>query len=285
MVMNLLLEPLQYEFFRHALIAGIMIGALCGLLGVFTVLRGMSYIGHGLSHAAFGGAVIGHVLGIGYYLSALVTAMLGALAAQRISNGRRLRSDASIGIVTTALFAVGVAIISLKGRMEFNFEAALFGNLLGVTSFDLWLIAVVTLVCVVSVVIQYRRLMFSSFDEETASAMGVAREPLQLIFTLLLTLCVLASMNIVGVTLIAAALIIPAATLRMLTNSFHIMVLYSPLLGACCAFIGLFFSYYFDFASGATIVIVEAACFICAWCYRTVCDRRVLHIHPIGTER
>lgn len=278
--MAFLFEPLQFEFFRNALIAGIMVGALCGLLGVFTILRGISYIGHGLSHAAFGGAVIGQVLGVTYYLSAFTATIFAALLAQRITSGRRLRADASIGIVTTVLFAIGVVFISLDRRIDFNLEAALFGNLLGVKLLDLWLISAVTSVGVPVIAILYRRLMFSSFDEDTAAAMGIARGSLQFIFTFLLALCVLVSMGIVGVTLITAALIIPAATIRMLTNSFHKMVLLSPLLGASCALIGLYISYYFDFASGASIIIIEGGCFICAWFYSAINKYRSFHVHP-----
>ena len=128
-----LLEPLTYVFFRRALLASLLVGALCGLVGVYIVLRRMSYIGHGLSHAVFGGAVISYLLQWNFYLGAGLWGMASALLINEVAQRRKLGMDAAIGIVTTASFAIGVAGISHQRRFTRNFEAALFGNVLGIT--------------------------------------------------------------------------------------------------------------------------------------------------------
>lgn len=139
-------EPLQFEFFRNAVVAATLVGALCGLMGTYIVLRRMSYIGHGLSHSVFGGAVVSYVIGWNFYLGAGIWGFLSALLINATARRRGLGADAAIGIVTTASFALGVAIISKGSRFTRNFEAALFGNILGVDQRDLVVVTAVVVV-------------------------------------------------------------------------------------------------------------------------------------------
>ena len=143
-MMDFLLEPLEYEFFRHGLLAALMVGSFCGLIGAYVILRGMSYVGHGLSHAAFGGAVVGFMLNLNFYAGAGAMGLLAALLINRITKNGRIKQDAAIGIVTTAIFALGVAIISQVRTFNQSFEAALFGNILGITDGDLLVIGLVS---------------------------------------------------------------------------------------------------------------------------------------------
>lgn len=256
-----LLEPLQFQFFRNGLFAALMVGLLCGLIGVFIVLRGMSYIGHGLSHAAFGGAVLGYVINLNFYVGAGIAGFLAAVLINQLTKGQKIKSDAAIGIVTTAFFALGVALISRVREFTKSFDAALFGNILGVTAVDLFIIAGVLVATVLSVVLLYKQLLFSTFDPDAAKVFGVRTEIIQLLFSLLLALSIIASMNIVGVTMIAAALVIPASTARMLTDSFSVMLVVSTLIGGLVGSSGMYASYYFDAASGATIVLFGACLF------------------------
>ncbi len=138
--MDTLLEPFQYGFFRHAIEVATVAGALCGLVGVYVVLRGMSYIGHGLSHAIFGGAVASFVMKINFYVGAGLWGIVSALLINKVARRRTIGADAAIGVVTTASFAVGLALISRFGGFTRNFEAALFGNVLGVTATDVWVV-------------------------------------------------------------------------------------------------------------------------------------------------
>src|SRR6266545_4597797 len=154
-----LLEPFKYEFFGRGLLAATLVGGLCGLVGVYIVLRRMSYIGHGLSHAVFGGAVVSYVLQINFYLGAGLWGFVSALLISATTRKRQIAADAAIGIVTTASFAIGVALISKVRRFTKNFEAALFGNILGVTNDDLVVIGIVGLVAVAFIVLCYRQLL------------------------------------------------------------------------------------------------------------------------------
>ena len=259
--MDYLLAPLQYEFFRNGLVAAPLVGGICGLIGVYIVLRGMSYIGHGLSHAAFGGAVIGYVINVNFYIGAGLWGFLAALLINQVVRRNKIGADAAIGIVTTASFAIGVALISRVRRFTRNFEAALFGNILGVTSTDLFVIAGVGLMSLFVLFILYKQLLFTTFDKESAKVYGVPTEWVDTWFSLILAASIIASMQVIGVTMIAAAIVIPAITARMLTDSFNKMVLLSTLLGTFTAISGMYLSFYFDAASGATIVLFAAAIF------------------------
>ena len=210
--MAFFVEPLQYQFFVHGLIAALLVGCLCGLLGVYIVLRQMSYIGHGLSHAVFGGAVVSHLLGVHVYVGAGLWGFGAAVLIQRLTTRRDLHADAVIGIVTTASFAVGVALMSRVHRFTQDFEAVLFGNVLGVSEHDLLLIAGVTGLTGLAVTALYKQLLFSTFDEAVAQVAGVPTRLVYLLFACILALAILASMQVLGVTLIAATIVIPAAT-------------------------------------------------------------------------
>ena len=259
--MPFFLEPLNYEFFRHGLVAAVLVGALCGLIGTYVVLRGMSYVGHGLSHAAFGGAVIGFVLNFNFYVSAGAMGLLAAIMINQLTKNKKIKSDAAIGIVTTAIFALGVVVISQQRNLNKSLEAALFGNILGITDSDLIIIGLVTAVTMVIIFFSYRPLLFAIFDQEAAQIFGIRTEALQLLFAVLLTFSVIVTMNIVGVTMIAAALVMPAMTARLLTDRFGIMLLYSVVIGIVIGIGGMYLSYFFNIASGATIVLFGAFIF------------------------
>jgi manganese/iron transport system permease protein/iron/zinc/copper transport system permease protein len=260
-----LLEPLTFAFFRRALLASCLVGALCGVVGVYIVLRRMSYIGHGLSHAVFGGAVISYLLQVNFYLGAGLWGMASALLINTVAQRRRLGADAAIGIVTTASFAVGVAGISHQRRFTRNFEAALFGNVLGITPADLWMIAGVAIVAIAGIVMLYKPLLFSTFDQEVAEVYGIPTHWVDAVFALILAAVILVSMQVMGVTLIAASLVIPASAARLLTQRFDRLLWLASLIGAGVSVLGMFASYYLDLASGASIVLIGTAIFLVAW--------------------
>jgi manganese/iron transport system permease protein/iron/zinc/copper transport system permease protein len=271
-----LLEPLEYEFFRHGLLAGLMVGALCGLIGVYVILRGMSYVGHGLSHAAFGGAVVGFTLNLNFYAGAGAMGLLAAVFINEITKNNKIKPDAAIGIVTTAMFALGVAIVSRSRSFNQSFEAALFGNILGITDQDLVVIGLVTVAAMISMFLMYRPLLFSTFDNEAARIFGIKTGAVQLAFSILLTLSIIASMNVVGVTMIAATLIAPAMTARMMTDSFSRMLIYSVLIGSVTGVIGMYLSYILNIASGAAIVLFSALLFCLSLLLKPVRKKRML---------
>jgi manganese/iron transport system permease protein/iron/zinc/copper transport system permease protein len=254
--------PFEYEFFRNGFIAAVVVGALCGFIGVYVVLRRMSYIGHGLSHAIFGGAVLSYVWNVNFFVGAGLWALLSGVLIHWVSHRRWVGSDAAIGVVTTSSFALGVAVISTHRTFTRNIEAALFGNILGITSADVWIVALGSLI-VFAVLWSIRRpLLFATFDPEVASAYGVSTNRIDLLFILLLAVTVLISTQILGVTLVAAAMVIPPVIARYLTQRFRTLLIVSPALGALCGAAGMFISFQLDISSAATIVLTSAALFI-----------------------
>ena len=256
------LTPFEYEFFRNGFIAAVVIGALCGFIGVYVVLRRMSYIGHGLSHAIFGGAVLSYVWNINFFVGGGLWALLAGVLIHWISHRRWVGADAAIGVVTTSSFALGVAIISTHRSFTRNIEAALFGNILGITDTDVWIVVLTSLVVFAALFAIRRPLLFATFDPEVAAAYGVSTGKIDLLFILLLAVTVLASTQILGVTLVAAAMVIPPVIARYLTQRFQALLIVSPLLGAFCGAAGMFLSFHFDVSSAATIVLTSAALFI-----------------------
>jgi manganese/iron transport system permease protein/iron/zinc/copper transport system permease protein len=254
--------PLQYEFFRHGLIAAMLVGALCGFIGVYVVLRRMSYIGHGLSHAIFGGAVLSYLVNINFFVGAGLWALISAGLIHLISHRRLVGADAAIGVVTTSSFAIGVAIVSTYRSFTRNIEAALFGNILGITRQDLWIVTAISLLVFVGLMVIRRQLLFSTFDPEVAAAYGIATGWVDFVFVMLLAVTVLASTQILGVTLVAAAIVIPPVIARYLTRGFTALLIVSPALGALCGAVGMYLSFYLDISSAATIVLTSAFLFV-----------------------
>ncbi len=256
-----LLRPFDFEFFRNGLIVATMAGALCGAIGVYVVLKGMSYIGHGLSHAIFGGFAASTLLGVNFLLGAGAWGVASALMINAVTRRRVIGSDAAIGVITTASFALGLALFAIFGRRGQSFDAALFGSILGVGTQDVIAIAVVCALAATLVFLRYRALLFTTFDPDVAEVSGVNTARMDALLMLVLAGSILATMKILGVTLIAAALVIPPAVARMLTNSFSRMLWMSCAIGAVCGFAGMNLSYHLDVQSGPTIVLVAATAF------------------------
>lgn len=256
-----LLQPFAYEFFRNGLAVATLAGALCGLIGVFVVLKGMSYIGHGLSHAIFGGFAASALLGINFLLGAGVWGVASALMINGVTRRRLIGADAAIGVITTASFALGLALLALFGGAGQNFDAALFGSILGVTDGDVVAVALVTALAAAVVLLRYRALLFTTFDPEVADASGVSTARNDALLMVVLAAAILTTMQVLGVTLVAAALVIPPTVARMLTDSFARMLSLATAIGAACGFVGMNLSYHLDVQSGPTIVLVGAGVF------------------------
>ena len=257
-----MIEPFHYQFFVRGLIAATLVGALCGLIGVYIVLRRMAYIGHGLSHAVFGGAVVSYVMSINFFVGASAWGFLSALLITLTTRKRKIGADAAIGIITTASFALGIALISRHKSFTRNFEAALFGNILGVTQSDLLAIIVVAAATGIIILFGYKLFLFATFDPEVSRFYGVPAGWVDTMFSLVLAATIVVSMQVLGVTLIAAAIVIPPVVARLLTDSFKTMVLFSTGLGALCGLGGVYLSFYIDVSSGASVVLVSAALFV-----------------------
>jgi ABC-type Mn2+/Zn2+ transport system permease subunit len=275
-----LLHPYEFEFFRNGVIVATIAGALCGLIGVFVVLKGMSYIGHGLSHAIFGGYAVSALIGVNYVLGAGAWGVLSTLMISGVTRRRVIGADAAIGVITTASFALGLALFAIFGRRGQSFDAALFGSILGVETIDVVIIAAVAAGVAAVIVARYRVLLFTTFDPEVAEASGINTARVDALLMLMLATTVLATMQILGVTLIAATLVIPATIARMLTDSFSRMLVLATAIGTVIGFAGMNVSYRIDVQSGPTIVLIGAAAFAIVFTATGISGRRrVTGIH------
>ena len=260
-----LLKPFSYEFFRNGLIIATLAGALCGLIGVFVVLRGMSYIGHGLSHAVFGGAALAAVLNLNYFIGAGFWGLASGLMIGRVSRKRIIGADAAIGVITTASLAMGLALQARFGQAKRSIDAVLFGNVLGVFTSDILAVAGVGILSAVVIVGLYRKLLFATFDPEVAGVSGVSVPAMEAVLMVLLSATILVTVRVIGVLLISALLVLPAVTARLMTNSFGRMLWLSPVLGAIFGGVGMYISWYADVPSGAVIILAGTLVFIAAY--------------------
>ena len=277
-----ILTPYQFEFFTNGLVVATLAGALCGVLGVFVVLRGMSYIGHGLSHAVFGGAAASAVMQLNFFLGAGVWGVISGLLIGRIARRRIIGADAAIGVVTTASFALGLALINRYGQARKSIEAVLFGSILGVDTTDIVAVALVSIGTVAVVVLAYRRLLYATFDPEVAEVSGVRVPVVEAVLMVMLSLTILVTMRVIGTLLISAMLVIPASTARMLTNSFSKMLWLSPVIGAVAGFVGMNVSYHLDLSASATVILVSTVMFVAAYTVSGVRGRsRIAHLHHV----
>lgn len=287
--MDAILEPLRYTFFQEGLLVAALSGALLGFIGVFIVLRGMSYIGHGLSHSIFGGFAAVQLFAAQFYiLGAGLWGIASALAINAVSRRSRLGADAAIGVITTASFALGVALFARFGSSGPSFENALFGSILGISPQQIIALTAVSLFAVAFVFLRYRALVFSTFDPEVADVSGVRVNRLEAQLMIVLSLSILATLTIIGVTLVAAMLVIPAVVARMLTDSFGRMLAWSTAIGAFSGLVGMYLSYYAEVPSGTMIVLVGATIFVVVFALAGRSRRRRsagldAHVEPVPT--
>lgn len=264
--MSLLLDPFEFAFFGRALLAAVLVGAVTGALGPFVVVRRMAYIGQGLSQSVLGGVGIGLVYGAGLY-SGAVAATAVATVAIFVIRKRGVPVDTAIGIVASTMFAGGVAVISANRDRSLNITNLLFGNILGVDRSDLILVGTVVAIVAVVLFTSYKRLVATTHNPSVATAHGVPTGTVEVIFNAMLALAVVTALQVLGVLLVAAALLLPAATASLVFGSFGRLTLMSIGLGIITAIIGLYVSYYHDIASGPSIVLTGAAAFaITAFC-------------------
>lgn len=259
--MNLLLDPFEYAFFGRALLAAVLVGAVTGALGPFVVVRRMAYIGQGLSQSVLGGVGVALVYGAGLYAGA-VAATVVATVAIYITRRRGVPVDTAIGIVASTMFALGVAVISANRDRSLNITNLLFGNILGVTRGDLVLVGAVVAIVAIVLFVTYKPLLAATHNPAVAAAHGVRTGLIEVVFTALLALAVITALQVLGVLLVAATLLLPAATASLAFGSFGRLMMVSIGLGVTTAVVGLYVSFYHDIASGPAIVLTGAAVFL-----------------------
>jgi len=260
-VVSLFIEPFSYPFMTRALIAAVIVGVVCPILGTYVVLRGMAFFGDALAHIILPGVVIAFLLGWPLVLGALIIGVFAALLIGYISRRSDIKEDAAIGVVFAGAFALGVALISLQRSYAVDLTHILFGDLLGVTSSDLWFMAALAIVVLLTIFAFYKEFLVLSFDPLLASTLRLPVTFLQYLLLVLLSLVIVLSIRAVGVALVLAMLVTPASAAYLLTRRLPTMMVLGAVFGVTSAVIGLLLSFYLDIASGPAIVLIETAIF------------------------
>ena len=257
-----MLELLSYRFFVHALVAAILTSVTCGIVGTYIVSRRIVFISGGISHASFGGIGIGYYLGINPIVSAAVFSVLSALGLQALSHHADIREDSLIGMAWSFGMALGIIFVSLTPGYAANLMSYLFGNILTVTSFDLWLMAGLGLLVIALFSMLFKEILFVAFDAEFARTQGVSVNVINYVLTALVALTIVINIRVVGIILVLSLLTIPQATANLFTKRFKSMIFYSSAFGLLASLSGLMLSYYLNIPSGATIIFVAIIVFV-----------------------
>lgn len=260
--MGPIFDPLAFEFFQRALLASVMAGVVCAVIGSYVVLKGLAFIGDGVAHAAFPGVVIAYMFSASYVVGGGIAAFVTAIAIGWIGRRAHLRTDTAIGVVFAGAFALGVFLYSSIHGYVGDLFGFLVGNVLGIGADDLLGLVVLGLVVLGVVLLLWKEFLYSTFDPLGAAASGLPVAALEYLFLGLVALTIVISLKAVGIILVVAMLVTPAATAQMLTVRFARLVWLAVFLGAASSVVGLYLSYWFDVASGATIVLVQSVVFI-----------------------
>ncbi len=275
-----MLEVLQYEFMRNALLAGLLAAIACGIVGVYVVVKRAVFISGGIAHASFGGIGLGYLLNINPVLGAMFFAIASALGMGLVTRRTRLPEDTAIGILWAIGMALGIIFIGLAPGYAPDLFSYLFGNILTVPTSDLILMLVLDAVIIILVFLLYKEFLLLSFDEEFGTVVGVPTERLYLLLLCLIALTVVVLIRVVGIILVIALLTIPAALARQFTDSLKKMMLLSILAGAVFTFTGLWLSYLLDLASGATIILVSGVSLFASFGVSKLRRRKDQRIQP-----
>ncbi len=259
-----LLDPLQFAFFQRGLVAAVMVGLVTAIVGSYVVLRGLAFMGDALSHAAFPGVVAAYLLKAPFYAGAAVAAVATALAIGWVTRRGRLHSDTVIGVLFAGMFALGIFLFSTIPNYVGDLFGFLFGEILGISPTDVLGLLVLGAGVLAVMALLWKELLYATFDPLGAGASGLPVVALDYLFLALIALTIVVSVQAVGIVLIVAMLVTPAATAQLLTTRFSRMIATAILVGVFSPVVGLYLSYWSNTASGATIVLVETAVFLVA---------------------
>jgi manganese/iron transport system permease protein len=256
-----LVDPFSYGFMQRGLVATLLIGVVCAVMGTFVVLKGLAFIGDAVSHAAFPGLVIAYILGLPLYLGGAVAAVGTALAIGLVSRRGRLRFDTSVGVLFAGTFAFGVLLFSTINGYVGDLLGYLLGNVLGITNGDLVQVALLGAIVLAVLLTTRKELLYATFDPLGAAASGLPVGALEYLLLGLLGVTIVVSIQAVGVILVVAMLVTPAATAQLLLVRFERLMVLAAALAMIAALCGLYLSFYVNVASGASIVLVETLFF------------------------
>ena len=260
--MDWLLDPLQFNFIIRALVAAIIVGIVCSVLGTYVVLRGMAFFGDALAHTILPGVVIAFLLGWPLAIGALITGILTALGIGALTERGALKEDTAIGVVFAGMFALGIALLSMSGNYTIDLAHFLFGNLLGVSQTDLLVTAGLAAIVLLTVFLFYKEFLLISFDPTLATTLRLPTTFLRYLLLVLIAITIVTSLQVVGIALMLAMFVTPAATASLLTRRLPTMMAVSAFIGAFSGVVGVYASFYLNVASGAAVVLVATLIFV-----------------------
>jgi len=277
--LDFLLQPLQYAFMLRGVLAALMVGVVCATVGAYVVLRGMAFFGDALAHAILPGVAIGYLVGGGarqpLFWGALAAALISSFGIGAIARGAKIREDTAIGVVFASMFALGIALISTARSYTVDLAHFLFGDVLSVSNSDLWIMAALGVVVLGLVLLFYKEFLVLSFDPLLATTLRLPARVLEYLLLVLIALTIVISLQTVGVALMVAMLVTPAAAAYLLTRRLPVMMVLAAIIAALSGVIGLYVSFYASVASGAAIVLTCTAFFAAAWLWRTLQKRQL----------
>jgi len=262
-----LIEPLQYSFILRALLAAMIVGVVGSVLGTYVILRGMAFFGDALAHTILPGVVIAFLFGWPLAVGALAMGVLTALGIGALSDQGMMKEDTAIGVIFAGAFALGVALLSATGNYTVDLAHFLFGNLLGVTTADLWVTAVLGFIVLLTIFLFYKEFLIISFDPVLAATLRLPATFLRYLLLVLIAITIVVSLQVVGIALMMALLVTPAAAASLLTRRLPSMMAIAAVIGVLSSVVGLYASYYLDIASGPAIVLAATAVFILAFLF------------------
>jgi manganese/iron transport system permease protein len=260
-MINTLTGPLTYDFILRGMLAAVIVGITCGVIGSYVVLKSLAFMGDALAHAILPGVAVAYLLNFNLILGALAAALIVALGIGYVSRRGDLREDTAIGVLFAGSLALGVALISSIRTYAVDLSHILFGNVLGVSNQNLIMVAVLSAVILSAIMILYRAFLLISFDPILARTLFLPAEGLRYLLLILLALTIVISLQTVGIGLVTALLVTPAASAYLLTRRLPAMMAVSASIGAFSGILGIYLSFYWDIASGAAIVLVTTAIF------------------------
>ncbi len=261
-----LITPLNYDYMLRAIWVSALIGGVCGFLSSFITLKGWSLMGDALSHAVVPGVALAYMFGLPFALGAFVAGLLAAGAMAFIKTQSRIREDATIGIVFTTFFALGLLLISIYPA-RVDLKTIIFGNILGISDPDILQVIIISAVTLIVLGLKWKDLMLFCFDPNQARTLGMPVRLLHLTLLTLLSATAVAALQTVGACLVVAMLVTPGATAYLLTDRFGTMLWMSSLMGAVTSLAGAYASYFFNGATGGCIVTLQTIIFLAAFVF------------------
>lgn len=277
-MLDFLLEPFGYSFMVRGLVAVILTGIVCATVGTYVVLRGMAFFGDAVAHSILPGVAVGYLVEGGardpLFWWATITAVAVSVGIGALTKGTQIKEDTAIGIIFAGMFALGIAIISTVGSYTVDLTHFLFGDVLGVSGNQLWMIGIFGALVVLLVIAFYKEFLVLTFDPVLAATLRIPKTFFEYLQLILIALAVVVSLQTVGVALMMAMLVTPAATAYLLTRRLPVMMVLAAIIASVSGVVGLYLSYYVNVATGPVIVLVATLLFVVGWIYKSLRDRK-----------